>query len=538
VSPGGSQTKARRRDLTAPGAFTSHKFVTSACHALVSAQSSLGSQRLSTIRPEVTLSPLLSLERSFATASPRLAPPPTPLSSLLIHGAVVALWVLLLSRAFASDNLFAWSAGLAYIVYDTLLIALVFRQTLALLRPARPPAHVGPRPSLGIIVAAHDEASVLPITLRALFAQADAPDLVVIADDGSRDGTASLLTERYGFVEAPLGVLATSTIHPTLRWLRLTHGGKARALNAALLAVETDLVLTVDGDTLLDRNATGAIRAAFAADPKLVAATGVLTPVCGSSVSGRFFEWFQTYEYIRNFLSRYAWGSMDALLLISGAFAGFRREAVLAVGGFDPECMVEDYELIHRLRRHGVLAGLGWTSSVVGGARAITDAPATTSAFLRQRRRWFCGFLQTQFWYRDMVGNARYGRLGLVMLPIKALDTLQPIYGLVGFALFLAYLCTGKVALVAPVGGIILAKIVVDFSFQLWSIHLYRRWVDPTTHARLDKAILAALIEPFTFQVLRHAGAALGWVSFLTGHRTWGRQSRVGLIEARDTEGG
>jgi hypothetical protein len=42
-------------------------------------------------------------------------------------------------------------------------------------------------------------------------------------------------------------------------------------------------------------------------------------------------------------------------------------------------------------------------------------------------------------------------------------------------------------------------------------------------------AIVAAVIEPFTFQVLRHSGAALGWVSFLTGQRRWGLQVRTGL---------
>ncbi len=449
------------------------------------------------------------------------------------------LWIVLCARAFVADNVFAWSAGLAYIGYDTILIAIVFVTTLSLLRPAAvAPPRGGARPTLGIIVAAHDEASVLPITLRALLAQADPPDTILIADDGSRDATAMVLARGFGLAAPALGGVAVSATHPSLRWLRLPHGGKARALNAALIAIDTELVLTVDGDTLLDLAAVDAMRAAFAADPRLVAATGVLTPVCGASLSGRFFELFQTYEYIRNFLTRYAWSRMDALLLVSGAFAGFRRDAVLAVGGFDPACMVEDYELIHRLRRHGTLKGLGWTTSVVGGARAITDAPATVPAFLRQRRRWFCGFLQTQFWYRDMVGDARYGRVGLVMLPIKAIDTLQPIYGLTGVGLLIAYLATGRVTLLAPVGAVLVAKIAIDFAFHLWSIHLYRRWVDPGSRARLGWAILAALIEPFTFQVLRQLGPALGWVSFLTGDRAWGRQARVGLVAIRDIEGG
>jgi cellulose synthase/poly-beta-1,6-N-acetylglucosamine synthase-like glycosyltransferase len=478
------------------------------------------------------------LRRALASASPRLHKVATPWPSVAIHGGAAALWLVLLSRAFMTNSVFAWSAGLAYIAYDTLLIGFVFIQTLPLLKRKSAAPSTGPRPSLGVLVAAHNEAAVLPLTLRALFAQSEPADLIVITDDGSRDGTADLLQRDFGLVMPPLGEMsAPSRIEPTLRWLRLPHGGKARALNAALVAVETDLVLTVDGDTLLDPGATRAMRDAFAAAPGLVAATGVLTPVCGSTLSGQFFQWFQTYEYIRNFLSRYAWGRMDALLLISGAFAGFRRAAVVAVGGFDPAFLVEDYELIHRLRRIGVLQGLGWTTGVVGAARAVTDAPSTTAAFLRQRRRWFGGFLQTQFWYRDMVGDPRYGRLGLMMLPVKALDTLQPIFGLLAFALLVFYLVTGRFSLALPVGGIILGKIVLDFAFHLWSIHLYRGWVDPTTSARLDRAILASLAEPFTFQILRHTGAALGWVSFLTGQMRWGRKSRLGLTDVRQADG-
>ena len=126
----------------------------------------------------------------------------------------------------------------------------------------------------------------------------------------------------------------------------------------------------------------------------------------------------------------------------------------------------------------------------------------------------------------------------MIMLPIKALDTLQPIYGLAAFALLLAYLLTGRVALLLPVGGVIAGKIAVDFAFHLWSVHLYRRWVDPTSRARLGQALLASLIEPFTFQILRHIGAALGWVSFLTRRKTWGRQTRVGLLAVRDSKAG
>ena len=134
-----------------------------------------------------------------------------------------------------------------------------------------------------------------------------------------------------------------------------------------------------------------AMRDAFADDRDLVAATGILLPVCDASLGGRLFEWFQTYEYLRNFLSRYAWSRMDSLLLISGAFAGFRRAPLIEVGGFDLDCLVEDYELIHRLKRHGVLTGRPWTTAVLGvrpcphgGAGDARGLPAAAPPLVRR----------------------------------------------------------------------------------------------------------------------------------------------------------
>ncbi len=478
----------------------------------------------------------IELDRIRQAVSPRYVPPPTPPRALAIHAGAALLWVALFVRAFGAASIFTWSVGLAYISYDTALLIFVFVQTLPLLRGAEMSRSL-PLPTIGVIVAARNEASVLPATLAALFAQTRPPDAVVIADDGSDDGTAALLTREYGLPVPNLGQMsAASGRYSALRWLRLPHGGKARALNAAMTSMTTELVLTVDSDTILEQDAIAAMGRAFASDPALTAATGVLLPVCGPTVGGRFFQWFQSYEYMRNFLSRYAWARQDGLLLISGAFAAYRRQAILDVGGFDPDCLVEDYELTHRLRDYAEAHGLIWGTGVIGGARARTDAPATIAAFLRQRRRWFGGFLQTQLWYRHMVGNPRYGRLGTRMLPVKAFDTMQPLYGLTGTVLLLASLAAGQSTVLAPVAGAIVAKIVLDLLFYLWSILLYRSWIGELAKTNVALAILAALIEPFTFQILRHGGAALGWVSFLTGQRQWGSRARAGLDHQASTE--
>ncbi len=463
----------------------------------------------------------MSLEAAFLATSPRRRPPPTPWRSILIHGGVAVLWLLLFLPVFLARGPFVWSTGIVYVSYDTFLLGFTAWQARRLMRP-EVPAAVTTRPTLAVVIAARNEVSALPATLAALFACTDLPDTVLIADDGSTDLTARWLADAYGFAPPPLGRIGmASPREPRLRWLRLPHGGKARALNTAIEQLQTDLVVTLDADTLVRPPAIAAMRASFAADAALVAATGVLIPVtAGHSAPARMFGWFQRYEYVRNFLSRYAWMQADGLLLISGAFAGFRRSALIEVGGFDPGCLVEDYELIHRMRRHAALTGRHWTTRVIGSAVALTDAPNTVPAFLAQRRRWFGGFLQTQWWYRSMVGDSRFGRLGTWMLPVKAFDTLQPIYGLAALAILLGLIAARRTDVLVAVAAITLVKIAIDMAFHLWSLGLYRRWTGEGERAGVN-ALLASLVEPFSFQFLRHTAAALGWVTALSGRHRW-----------------
>lgn len=477
------------------------------------------------------------LDPGFRALSPRLSPRPVPWTGLALAWAGPLLLALLLWQSLTRDTLLGWSVGLVYIGYDTLLLAFTASQLWPLRRtmqPLRAPAANAPRARLGAIIAARNEETSLQITIDTLAAQDDAPDVIVLADDGSTDGSAAVLRRVYGLEPPPLGTLgAPSPVLPSLRWLRLPHGGKARALNTAIPLLDTELLLTVDADTLLAPGALRAMRDAFAAEPQLVAATGVLVPICGPKPVERLFQWFQRYEYVRNFMSRLAWMQQDGLLLISGAFAGFRRKAVIEVGGFDPECMVEDYELIHRLHRHAHETQRDWRVRVIGKALASTDAPASPMAFMRQRRRWFGGFLQTQHWNRDMVGNPRFGRLGTRMLVVKALDTVQPIYGLVAFAILVSLLARGHLPLAGAIAGVMLAKVAIDLTFHLWTIRLYRKWTGQAEGLALGPALVASLFEPLTFQLLRHAGACWGWIAFLSGGGSWGKQRRTALASTK-----
>jgi cellulose synthase/poly-beta-1,6-N-acetylglucosamine synthase-like glycosyltransferase len=453
--------------------------------------------------------------------SPRFRETGSSLRRVLIFAGIISLWVALTLAAWFAHGILAWATGLVYVAYDTLLLVYVASRTAFVLRQHSVPAGTAAvplqaTPGIGILIAAYNEAPALPTTLEALIPQLAADDVLLVVDDGSGDGTLAMLAARY----------------PTVHVLANAHGGKALALNAGLAQLRTELVVTLDADTRLAPDALAALREAFAADPAMVAASCVIRPVCAPSLFSGLFQGFQTFEYVGSFCSRIAWMRADALLLVSGAFAGFRREALVRVGGFDPQCLVEDYELIHRLHRYSHDRGLGWRVCAVGTARAITDAPGSLPSFLRQRRRWFAGFLQTQYWNGDMTFNPRYGNVGRLMLPIKAFDTLQPVFGLTALVLLAGFASLGRISIFVPALLVLGAKTCIDVGFQLWWVHVYGRWTGQRAGpARLLRAALTVLAGPFSFQLLRQVGATWGWAIFLTGRHRWGVTASVPVAE-------
>jgi intracellular septation protein A len=75
-----------------------------------------------------------SLYAAFVVASPRLTHRAVPLFSVAIYVAIVGLWIGLFARAFHANNFIAWSSGVVYIVYDSVLLMIVASLTWPLLR--------------------------------------------------------------------------------------------------------------------------------------------------------------------------------------------------------------------------------------------------------------------------------------------------------------------------------------------------------------------------------------------------------------------
>ncbi len=447
---------------------------------------------------------------------------------------IVMLLLVVMLAAFTLGSPWSWLVGLTYIIYESWLTGHLFLNSRRAIIDSGP-VTLAPMitssisldnqnvTELGItiLIAARNERSGLPATLAALHQQLSANDNIIIIDDGSTDDTLSWLTKEYSINWQ--GDHGHSKNVPHLQVLRQENRGKARSLNRALAQTNSDVVLTLDADTIAGPGAISAVRQTFCGT-EVVAACGVLTTICQYGWSSWFFGIFQHLEYGRSYLWRMGWTRAQTLVLVSGAFAAFRRSAVVAVGGFDPTSKVEDYELLFRLNRAAANQGNQCRVVVMPEARAITDVPGTIRQFLRQRSRWFAGFIETMVRHRDLVGDARCGRLGTVHLLLKTIDLVLPLYGLFALLVLIFFILSGG-DIHPVIVWVLCAKLAYDLGIHLWSMSLHRWWQGGQGVTFLT--VMATISEPILFQPLRQLGAALGWIAFLRGHIDWSPQRPV-----------
>jgi cellulose synthase/poly-beta-1,6-N-acetylglucosamine synthase-like glycosyltransferase len=458
----------------------------------------------------------------------------------LLFGSVLGLLIFTLYASFAFTGVAAWSVGLVYISYDSLLLGfMVVSSQIAVGREDRKraaavdkPIARGLRPTLTVLICARNERLVLPECLRALSAQTEPADEIIVLDDGSTDSMVDWMTTEFGvvFKANDAGPLGSATRWSGLRVLRKPNSGKADSLNLGWKMAQGEIIVTLDADTYVEAGALAAIRDGFVEDPRMGIAGGVLFPVCQRTTGAGFFQFFQTFEYARGFLWRLTWMQYGMLLLISGAFAAYRREVLDRTGGFDTKSWVEDYELTHRIYRDSYDSDHPISVKTLVDARATTDAPAAVRTFLSQRRRWFAGFIATHFKYHEMVGNGRFGAVGRYMMCLKTLDLLLPIYALAA-AVVLVVLLSAHHHLNTFIIKVIIVKLLYDLTLHAYSIVLYQRWLNVPLRPKFwMQSVAATLSEPFVFQIMRQMGAVFGWLAFLRRRIDWQPQRPTGHV--------
>lgn len=454
---------------------------------------------------------------------------------------------------------------LYYLAYNVLFIALVARAGGAIAAELAWPdsmtrdlTFANPlTPGVSVLVPAHNEEAGIKQAVIALLELRYPIVEIVVVDDGSKDGTAQILVDEFAMVPTVLEAnpdveqegatfeTLRSTRHPGLVLVRKESvGRRSDAVNAALRVSSHELVCMIDADSLLEPDALLHVVQPFIDDDRVVAAGGVVLPSNGARVHrGRIVSTqiprhlvvrTQVLEYLRAFLvGRSGWSSMNGLLIISGAFGLFRRQAVLDLGGLDPTSLAEDADLVVGV--HKMMRDRGEAFRVVFLPEPVcwTEVPSTLKVLAKQRKRWSQGLGELLWKYRGMIGRPRYGVLGLVTMPYFLMfELVGPFIEVIGLATVVIGFVTGVLPLpllAIYVGASVLLAVLGSLAAVL---------VEEVSFARYPRRrdvlalILAAIAEPFWFHFLHSWWRTVGLVRALRRTESgWGEMTRAGFTE-------
>jgi len=319
-----------------------------------------------------------------------------------------------------------------------------------------------------------------------------------------------------------------------VRAFRFTHAGKGATLNALAIHASHEVFVTMDADTSPAAGALAHLASAFL-DPQVDSAAGVVSVRNARSILTRH----QYAEYVKNSVIRIGWSTLGALEQVPGAFAGVRASAFRAVDGFPTDSLTEDYELTYRLVARGVALGRVPLVVTVPRAQAFTDVPVTVRGFVRQRTRWFAGFLSTLFRFRHLIGARGTGGFGIVRLPLKLVDAVLPLLAFASLVVLVRGAASPILSLSRVAIGIFLVRWLWDLFFYAAALHFAERLGDPAHTRRLAperwRGWLYTATEALTYVWLKHASTLRAYTWAARRVRKW-EPSREGAI-VLDSEG-
>ncbi len=419
-----------------------------------------------------------------------------------------------------------------------------------------PPSYSGIEPPVSIIVPAYNEEKTIVQSIKSLL-QLDYPDFeILVINDGSSDGTLATLQSEFAlqpFPEAywarlksnPVRTIYRSPLHTNLRIIDKENGGKADALNVGLNAARYPLFCAVDADSILQRNSLRRVLEPFLEDPHTVASGGTVRVANGCEVSGGFMTridvpkkmlpLIQTVEYLRAFLfGRLGWTVFNSVLVISGAFGLFRKEAVIEAGGYKIKTIGEDMEVVVRLHRLFRARKKPYSVHFTPEPVCWTEAPESLKVLRNQRIRWQRGLAESLVLNRALLFSRNGGGPGWLAFTFMAIfEWWGPLFEILA-SLFMTFLfVTNNISGVA-----FLTFIALEFALGLLlsmsallleeiSFHLYPNF------SHIGRLMMAAVIENFGYRQINTVWRLIGLWRWLIGTKaSWGNMTRTGSWNA------
>ncbi len=281
----------------------------------------------------------------------------------------------------------AYFITIFYIVWGTYHILLTVKGIGPVFKPATPPSRA---PKISIIVPAMNE-PILARTTEVLVNHVAYPsslkEVVIVTDDPLGERIAASLQQKYPY---NVKALARREFYPT----------KPSALNDALPLCTGEIVGVVDVEDIPDSDVF----------PKAVAALvdhGYDAVQAILRINNEEDSWIAkvfAYEYAGWFR---IWLNGRARLGLYTPLGGtgnyFWKTKAVQVGGWDSLNVAEDAELAIRMTLAKMRIG-------VIDARHWEEAPVTFKRWLRQRTRWFRGWLQSLWKYLPLLWRPSFMR--------------------------------------------------------------------------------------------------------------------------------
>jgi len=407
---------------------------------------------------------------------------------------------------------------------------------------------------ISILVPAYNEEATICENVKSLL-QIHYPEFeIIVVNDGSTDETLEVLKQKYHLKRSyrpntnnimceEIKGLYTSHEYSHLVVVDKVNGGKADALNAGINMSRYPLFSAIDSDSLLEHDAMLKLIRPFLDNHRTIAAGGIVRVSNGCKArAGEIVEidlsssWLpnlQIVEYLRAFLfGRVGWDILNGLLVISGAFGLFRKDVVVASGGYRSDTIGEDMELIIRLHREMREKKKPYRITFIPEPVCWTEVPESLKILGNQRNRWQRGLIESLLAHKKMLLNPRFGIVGLLAMPFYFFfETLGPLIELIGYGVFLFSLLFGIINIqfailffvVAIVLGVVLS--VSSLVLEELSFRKYPRY------RHIAKLFIYSIIENFGYRQLNTWWRVRGILDFLIGKKKWGTMERKGITQ-------
>jgi cellulose synthase/poly-beta-1,6-N-acetylglucosamine synthase-like glycosyltransferase len=379
-------------------------------------------------------------------------------------------------REIIAEPLLLLTLGLIGGFFLSIYLIQIILQTLSIKRfKTKTAPIVAELPSLTLLMPVRNEAAIVVEAInRALQLPLEKFEIIVI-ENASTDKTYDLLHQIFQL--RPNGSPETfySPLYKNLRVMKSPTPGKANALNLALPQVKSEIVATLDADTIPE--APGLIRLLqeFAQKPHVMALGGIVRVIKSSEnflakikVPNNILSSLQNLEYLRAFSGeRLGWGLLKANIYMSGSCALFRTQSLINKGGFQRHSVTEDLETTLEILRDA--SNKSHPIDILPIIVAWTQVPHDLKSLLHQRRRWQAGLCQCLWKYHSLILSSRHGLIGVFTIPyIIAAEIWTPLLEflailLVAHALFYNIIDPVPVILIATI-SLLLSGILVTLA--------------------------------------------------------------------------